>query len=173
MPSPIVHLADVVPQPRPPEFMPPAEVAQRIEMRLGRIGSALGLQHLGCNLVVVPPGKQAFPFHNHRHNDEMFVILAGQGELRFGSTRHPLREGDVVGCPAGGPDTAHAISNTGTTDLRYLALSSQHTPEICDYPDSGKFGVFDAQAATTPGGEPVAFHHFGRVDRPVDYWDGE
>ena len=25
-----------------------------------------------------------------------------------------------------------------TTELRYLAFSSQHTPEICDYPDSGK-----------------------------------
>lgn len=176
MPPPILHLSDVVPQPRPSEFMPPAEVAQRIEMRLGRIGSVLGLRHLGCNLVVVPPGKQAFPFHNHRHNDEMFVILSGQGELRFGTTRQPLREGDVVGCPAGGAETAHAITNTGSAELRYLALSSQHTPEICDYPDSGKFGVFDAPApgaAGAPGNAPVGFHHFGRLDRPVGYWDGE
>ena len=172
MTQPILNLADVQPQPRPPEFMPSGAAAQRIEMRLGRIASVLGLTHLGCSLVVVPPGKQAFPFHSHRHNDELFVVLQGQGELRHGGQRHPLREGDVVGCPAGGPETAHAITNTGTTDLRYLALSSEHTPEICDYPDSGKFGVFDASpaAAAQPGG---SFHHFGRADQPVDYWDGE
>ena len=171
MTPPILNLADVQPLPRPPEFMPSGAAAQRIEMRAGRIASVLGLKHLGCSLVVVPPGKQAFPFHNHRHNDELFVMLSGQGELRHGSQRHPLREGDVVGCPAGGPETAHAITNTGTTELRYLALSSEHTPEICDYPDSGKFGVFDASpAAAQAGGQ---FFHFGRVDQPVGYWDGE
>lgn len=173
MTAPILHLADVPLQPRPPEFMPTGEVAQRIEMQLGRIGSVLGLNLLGCSLVAVPPGKQAFPFHNHRHNDELFVILSGQGELRFGASRHPLREGDVVGCPAGGPDTAHAITNTGSAELRYLALSSQRTPEICDYPDSGKFGVFDALVPAAPGQPPGNFHHFGREDRAVDYWEGE
>jgi len=172
MTHPILNLADLQPQPRPPEFMPTGAAAQRIEMQAARIGSALGLRHLGCSLVVVPPGKQAFPFHSHRHNDELFVVLQGQGELRLGARRHPLREGDLVGCPAGGPETAHAITNTGSADLRYLALSSEHTPEICDYPDSGKFGVFDAgpAAAAWPGG---SFHHFGRESQPVDYWDGE
>jgi len=152
-------------------------VAQRIAMRSGRIGSALGLTHLGCSLVAVPPGRQAFPFHNHRHNDELFMVLDGTGELRLGTSRHPLRAGDVVGCPAGGPETAHAITNTGTTELRYLAFSSQHTPEICDYPDSGKTGWFDDRPVTAhvnaPGAPPQTDHVLVRHGQVVDYWDGE
>ena len=177
MTAPLLHLADLPLLPRPDAWAPPADVAQRIAMRSGRIGSALGLTHLGCSLVAVPPGKQAFPFHNHRHNDELFVVLDGTGELRYGSSRHPLRAGDVVGCPAGGPETAHAITNTGPTELRYLAFSSQHTPEICDYPDSGKTGWFDDRPPTAhvnaPGTPPQTDHVLVRNGQVVDYWDGE
>ena len=102
MPAPLMNLAEVPLLPRPADWAPPPAIAQRIAMRSGRIGSALGLTHLGCSLVAVPPGKQAFPFHNHRHNDELFVVLAGTGELRYGSSRQPLREGDVVGSPPAG-----------------------------------------------------------------------
>lgn len=173
MTSPILNLADVELQPRPPEFQPPGPIAERIEARLGRIGEALGLQQLGCGLVVVAPGKQAFPFHSHRHNDELFVVLAGQGELRYGASRRALREGDVIGCPAGGPETAHAIRNTGHTDLRYLAISSQAVPEICDYPDSGKFAIFDAPPAGISAAGAPAFRFIGRPGQQLDYWDGE
>ena len=171
--NPILHLADVPLLPRPPDWAPPPAAAQRIAMRSGRIGSALGLTHLGCSLVAVPPGRQAFPFHNHRHNDELFVVLDGTGELRYGTSCQPLRAGDVVGCPAGGPETAHAITNTGTTELRYLAFSSQHTPEICDYPDSGKTGWFDDQPGAAPGAPPQTEHVLVRNGQVVDYWDGE
>ncbi len=173
MTNPILNVADVALLPRPAEYLPSGATAQRIEARIGAIGSALGLKLLGCSLVAVPPGKQAFPFHSHWHNDELFVVLAGQGELRFGSSRQPLREGDVVGCPAGGPHTAHAISNTGSSELRYLALSSQNTPEICEYPDSRKTGWYDDRPGATPGDPPVALHAILRDGQPVDYWDGE
>jgi uncharacterized cupin superfamily protein len=45
------------------------------EARLGDIGRRLGAQKLGYNLTVVPPGKRAFPFHNHHINEEMFVVV--------------------------------------------------------------------------------------------------
>lgn len=173
MNPPILNLADVELQPRPPEYQPPGPIAERIEARLGRIGGLLGLHKLGCGLVVVAPGKQAFPFHSHRHNDELFVVLAGQGELRYGASRCALREGDVIGCPAGGPETAHAITNTGPTELRYLAISSQDLPEICDYPDSGKFGIFDAPAPGVSAAAAPAFHFISRAGQHLDYWDGE
>ena len=171
MKPPIVPLAGLAPQPRPDAWLPPPAVAARIEARMLSFGRSLGLTHLGCGLVVVPPGKQAFPLHSHRHNDELFVILSGQGELQWGGQRHPLREGDVVVCPAGGPETAHAIRNTCSTDLRYLALSSEHSPEICDYPDSGKVGFFDSQPQAD--GSLQAFHVITRDGQAVDYWDGE
>jgi len=80
----------------------------------------------------------------------MFFVLEGDGELRFGTERYPLRAHDVVACPTGGPEVARQIVNTGTTTLRYLSLSTVSRVEICEYPDSGKVGVY-ASGEGAPG----------------------
>lgn len=141
--------------------------------RLGGVGRKLGARKLGYNVTVVPPGKRAFPRHSHRVNEEMFFILEGGGELRIGDERHPIRRGDVIACPPGGPETAHQIINTSASaDLKYLAVSTVLSPEIVDYPDSGKFGV---RLGLEPGpdGKPQVFRFIGRSEQSVDYWDGE
>jgi len=173
MPQPVLHLADLPLLPRPAQYLPTGDTAQRIEMSRAMVGAALGLSHLGCSLVEVPPGKQAFAYHSHWRNDEMFVMLSGQGELRLGGQRHALRPGDVVGCPAGGPETAHAITNTGTEALRYLAISTEFIPETCEYPDSGKTVFFDDRPGAVPGSPPQPFRVVLRGGREVDFWDGE
>ena len=43
--------------------------------RRGFIGEKIGARQLGYNLTVVPPGKAQCPFHNHRAEEEMFLIL--------------------------------------------------------------------------------------------------
>lgn len=143
------------------------------EAQIADIGWKIGAVKLGYNVTVVPPGKAAFPFHSHTVNEEMFVILSGSGELRLGDRAYPLRAGDVVACPPGGPETAHQIRNTGQEELRYLAVGTTQYPEITEYPDSGKFGVVHR----VPGapGEPShrVFRHIGRPENAVDYWDGE
>ena len=62
------------------------------------------------------------PFHSHRVNEEMFYVVAGEGEVRLGTERFPIRAGDVIACPPGGPETAHQIINTSNAELRYLAV---------------------------------------------------
>jgi uncharacterized cupin superfamily protein len=140
--------------------------------RIGRIGPIVGAEQLGCSLTVVPAGKKAFPFHAHHANEEMAVILSGAGEVRLGEARHPLRAGDVVAMPAGGPETAHQIVNTGAGELRYLCLSTMRQPEAVEYPDSGKFAV---TAGMPPGGGPrdARLRVIGRAKATLDYWDGE
>jgi uncharacterized cupin superfamily protein len=138
----------------------------------GRIGPLLGMQQLGCSFVVLPPGKRASPFHAHHVNEEMFVILEGTGTLRLGPTEHPVKAGDVIACPAGGPGTAHHLVNTGETDLRYLAISTMVRPEVCEYPDSGKFLLIDKEIEGAGGADPI-FRYVGRAESSLDYWDGE
>jgi uncharacterized cupin superfamily protein len=140
--------------------------------RLGQFGPLIGMKQLGCRLVVLAPGKRAWPFHAHHVNEEMFVILAGSGTLRHGGAEHPVRAGDVIACPAGGPETAHQLINSGDGELRYLAISTMMTPEICEYPDSGKFTVISGSA---PGGDKGARRtwYVGRAERTLDYWEGE
>lgn len=171
MDKPIVNIADVELQPRPAAFAATGDAAQRFDARMGQIAPLIGARQLGYNMTVVPPGKRAFPLHNHHVNEEMFFILEGTGELRVGDQTWPVRPGDVIACPAGGRDRAHQITNTGETEMRYLAVSTKLDPEICEYPDSGKFGMLAKFATET--GEPRMFYFIGREGESLNYWEGE
>jgi len=168
----ILNIADVELQPRPPQFAATGPAAERFDARMGQLATRLGAQKLGYNLTAVPPGKAAFPFHCHRVNEEMFFVIQGTGEVRIGEERHPIRTGDVVACPPGGPESAHQIHNTGSEELRYLAVSTRQYPEVCEYPDSGKFGVL-AEYPPGPDGKPQGFRFIGRPGEQVGYWEGE
>ncbi|MDX2288780.1 MAG: cupin domain-containing protein [Hyphomicrobiaceae bacterium] len=125
----------------------------------------IGARQLGYNLTVLPPGKAQCPFHVHHGEEEMFLILDGEGELRFGRHRYPLRKHDVVACPTGGPEVAHQIINTGTADLTYLAVSTLVGIEVCEYPDSGKVSVLSASGD--------GMRKMFRAESTVDYYDRE
>ena len=135
--------------------------------RRARFSAAIGARRLGYNLTELPPGKAQCPFHSHRAEEEMFLILEGEGELRFGNERYRIRKHDVIACPTGGAEVAHQIINTGSTTMRYLALSNTADVEICEYPDSDKVGIF----ATTPDAPALRALH--RATSSVDYYDGE
>lgn len=135
---------------------------ERYESRGLRIGPLLGAVDLGYGYDIVPPGKRSCPFHSHRAEEEMFFIVRGRGTLRFGSETRPIRAGDVICCPTGGPETAHQIINDSDEDLAYLSISTMKPVEVCEYPDSGKVAAY--------GG---GVRHITRRDAGVDYWDGE
>jgi uncharacterized cupin superfamily protein/pimeloyl-ACP methyl ester carboxylesterase len=171
MGKPVINVADVELLPRPAAFAATGPAAERFDARMGMIGPKVGAQKLGYNITEVPPGRRAFPFHNHRVNEEMFFILEGSGEVRIGSEAHPIRVGDVIACPPGGKETAHQIVNTGSAPLRYLAVSTKLSPDIAEYPDSGKFGVL-AEFGMSADGKPETFRFVGRRGNEVGYWEG-
>jgi uncharacterized cupin superfamily protein len=141
---------------------------KQFAVKWGRVGPLLGLGGLGCAIHVVPPRKKAFPFHRHHVLDELFFIVAGTGEYRFGDETHPVRAGDVVGAPAG--TKPHQLINTGSEELRYLGISSMSPVEVVDYPDSGKVGVM---AGVRNGDFKTAtYARMGRLT-PAEYYDGE
>ena len=134
--------------------------------RYAALGEAVGASQLGYNVTIVPPGKRSCPLHNHHVNEEMFLILAGEGTYRFGDASYPVKTGDIMAAPAGGRETAHHLINTGAVDLKYLSVSTMIDPEICEYPESDKFLV------NSPGtGKP--FRYIGRMANSLDYFDGE
>jgi uncharacterized cupin superfamily protein len=138
----------------------------------GGVGPLVGARQLGYSLMVVPPGKRAYPFHCHHVNEEMFLILEGQGMVRIGEREYPIRKGDVIAAPAGGRDTAHQIVNTSDSELRYLSVSTMIPTEVVEYPDSSKVAVYVGSA---PGEDPAkrTFNHRGRLGPGLEYWDGE
>ncbi len=134
-------------------------------------GRLLGLRNLGISYSEVPVGKSSCPFHNHHQEDELFVILEGEGTYRFGETRQAFKAGDVLGAPAGDRGTAHQIINTGSVTLRYLGVSNMAATEVCEYPDSNKFGVFSRTSGNPT--DKSTLRHLIRDGQSVDYWDGE
>jgi uncharacterized cupin superfamily protein len=133
----------------------------------GQISDHIGARDLGYNLTILPPGKAQCPFHNHHGEEEMFFILEGEGELRFGEERYPIRPHDVIACPTGGRETAHQIINTGTVTMRYLALSRLVALEACEYPDSNKVLVVAGERGRR------SLRKIFRAENTVDYYDRE
>ena len=140
----------------------------RYTSRRATLSDHIGARKLGYNLTVVPPGKTQCPFHNHHVEEEMFFILEGEGELRFGDARYPIRANDVIACPPGGRDVAHQIFNTGTIPMRYLAISTIAEVETCEYPDSNKVSIVSGKR-----GERNLRKMFRAENGDVDYYDRE
>jgi uncharacterized cupin superfamily protein len=171
MTRPVINIDEVAIEERPAFFQPSGAARERFASRSGLVGARIGARLLGYNITAVPPGKRAFPLHNHHANEEMFFILEGSGELRIGEARHAIRKGDIIANPPGGPDTAHQIINTGASEMRYLAVSTMITPETVEYPDSGKVAAYSRQPG--PDGQMRIVRQVGRPESSIDYWDGE
>ena len=138
---------------------------KQFAVKWGRVGPLVGLNGLGCAVHVVPPGKKAFPFHRQ---DELFFVVSGEGEYRFGEKILPVRSGDIVAAPAG--TEAHQLINTGSDDLRYLGISTGGGVDVVDYPDSKKIAV--AAGIKNADFKTATFVGLGRI-APADYYDGE
>ncbi len=108
---------------------------------VARLGPLLGMKDLGCSLVELEPGQKGWPYHLHYGIEELFVVIEGEGSLRYNDEMSPIRSGDVIFAPTG-DGTAHQIINSSDAPLRYLALSTMVSPEVCYYPDSGKYGSY-------------------------------
>ena len=142
----------------------------KFKAKLGRMGPAIGAEKLGAMLTIVEPGKRAFPFHNHHAIEEMFYVIEGGGEYRFGENSYPIKKGDLLSAPTGGVDRAHQIINTGNETLKYLSFSTMETVDAVEYPDSDKFLVFASKDGTP---QNARMQRIGRNDQTAGYFDGE
>jgi len=158
--KPLVNIADVP--------MMERGNSGKFVVQWGRVGPLVGLSGLGCAVHVVPPGKRAFPFHRHHVIEELFYIVSGEGEYRWGDEIYSVKAGDIIGAPAGGK--AHQLLNTGNEDLRYLGISTLGSVDVCDYPDSGKVAV--AAGIQNADFRTATYVGIGRM-QPADYYDGE
>ena len=129
------------------------------------IADAAGSHRTGMSLVTVDPGKYMAPPHCHSAEEEIFVVLDGDGELEIwpsarsggGLETTPLRAGHTVARPAG-TQRPHAI-RAGARGITVLAYGARDPNDITYYPRSGKVSL---------SGVGV----IGRIEQ-LDYHDGE
>jgi len=132
-----------------------------------RLATGTAAQKLGASIDIVAPGKRSCPYHFHYAQEEMFVILEGEGTLRVAGEMLPIRGGDVIFIPPG-PQYPHQIINSSAAPLKYLSIGTRDDPEVVEYPDSGKY-----QAIVRGAGSSRAFVSIQRKENSLDYWDSE
>ena len=114
------------------------------------------------------PGCTQAPYHFHHGGEELLIVLRGTPTLRSPEGERVLKEGEVVHF-ARGPEGAHQLSNHSGEVTRYVMASALPTPEIVEYPDSGKIASM-ARTETTAGGPLFTIN---RLSDAVEYFDGE
>jgi uncharacterized cupin superfamily protein len=136
------------------------------ETRTARIARGTAARKLGASIDVLAPGKRGCPYHLHHAQEEMFIVLEGEGTLRVAGEMLPIKAGDVMFLPAG-PEYPHQIINSSEAPLKYLSISTMEAPEICEYPDSDKFLAEGSLDREKP------FFTIGKRGPALEYWEGE
>jgi len=82
----------------------------------------LGLSGLELSLTQLPPGA-TLPFtHRHKQNEEVYLFVAGEGEIWLDGATSPVREGTVVRIA---PPAYRGLRNTGSTPLTYVCVQAR------------------------------------------------
>jgi uncharacterized cupin superfamily protein len=133
----------------------PPEFAKRMGVRIKRrLGNALGLTHIGVNLVELAPGGQSAMRHWHTSEDEFIYLLQGELTLVTNAGEQVLTPGMAAGFPAGKHDAHHFI-NRSQASARYLEVGERIERDNAFYPDD------DVMWVETEDGV-VAAHKDGR-----------
>jgi uncharacterized cupin superfamily protein len=131
---------------------------------------ATDFEQLGINLTVLAPGEPHGVYH--RENDqEDFLVLAGEALAIVEGEERPLRQWDLLHCPAG---TNHAIIGAGDTPCLVLAVGAR---TLSRGPDWGAYTVDETALRHGVGVEEetteaeVAYARFGK-GKLTRYGDG-
>jgi uncharacterized cupin superfamily protein len=130
---------------RPRNVVALDDVPAIFDGRARRAGEAAGAVATGLNHVVLSAQQRGAPAHCHSQEEELFVVLDGDGVLELwgrggqAPEEHPLKSGDVVSRPAGS-GIAHAI-RPGGQGITYLAYGTREPNDMCFYPQSGRVSL--------------------------------
>ena len=104
--------------------------------RMQDVGRNVGSDKIGLMIQTVAPGKRSSRRHRHLFQEELLIVMAGNGHLLHGDERIPVAAGACV-CYRAGDADAHAFENSGDQDLVIWAFGNRFTYEVALYPDEG------------------------------------
>jgi uncharacterized cupin superfamily protein len=152
---------------RPPTIVNSLDVEP--DARGGRrrrdLARAAGSRWTGLKQIECGPGVLSGPPHVHSAEEEILVVLDGDGTLELTPSQppwaepevHPVRKGSVVARPPG-TGVAHAF-RAGGSGMTLIAWGTRDPNDICWYPRSKK--IFWRGVGV-----------IGRIEQ-LDYWEGE
>lgn len=90
---------------------------------------------LEFHVEILNPKSFSCPYHKHQEEEELFIILKGEGTVRQDDEFYTIKEGDLVLFKTG---VTHQFYNHTDSPMLFFALSNKSHHEICTYPDSNK-----------------------------------
>ena len=89
----------------------------------GRVmaGEALGLTGSELSFNYTPKGGFTPFVHTHKRNEEVYIVLSGEGQFMADGEEFPIQEGSVIRVT---PAAERAIK-AGNTDLCYICIQAE------------------------------------------------
>jgi len=107
-----------------------------IRAKMADVGRTLGSQSIGLTIQTVAPGCFSSRRHKHVFQEEILIVMEGDGVLHHGDERVPVSPGDCI-CYLPEDPEAHTFENTGSSDLVIWAFGNRFPHEVALYPDQG------------------------------------
>jgi uncharacterized cupin superfamily protein len=153
---------------RPQSVVNVDEVEGEAEGRWKPLARSAGAELTGLNWCLQHAGEEGAPPHLHSADEEIFVVLEGEGVLELWPTPQrardgvqqeqlPIRAGHVISRPASS-GIAHTL-RAGAAAMVYLSYGTRRANDVCYSPRSNK----------------IYFRGLGLIARleDLDYDDGE
>jgi uncharacterized cupin superfamily protein len=144
----------------------------RFDARWAPLADRLGAVKLGYGSWIIPPGKVSVPYHYHRVNEEIAIVLGGEVWVRLNGEFHPLEAGDIVALPPGA-DSVHQFLNYADRPAHLLLASTKIPREAIGYPDAEKRGYAVAGLVGDPPMERVLIRDGRVLEGYAGYFEGE
>ena len=123
---------DAIPQTNATGY--PPRFADKVQGRhYRRLAPAAGLADFGASHVVLEPGASSSQRHWHEEEDELLVMIEGEGTLVDDSGDTAMRPGDIAVFPKG-DGNGHVIHNRSDRPCVYVVVGKPSASD-CHYPD--------------------------------------
>lgn len=132
------------------------EVSEKLGRR-PRSTDLLERHPFDVEILRVPAGKAAYPYHVHSAQWEFYHVISGAGIVRHQDGTTPVVPGDAFIFK---PGEAHQLISGDAEDFILYVVADNPIGETHYYPDSGKWGV------------PIPERRLLRSEN-LDYFDGE
>lgn len=112
----------------------------RLFTAVPRLSKVVDSKNLYFDLRMLNPGQFSFPYHFHRHAEELMMIISGTMTLRTEKGFDILKKGDIAFFEMG-ESGVHQFYNHSNEPCTYLDIRTLFGVDICEYPDSGKVNI--------------------------------
>ena len=89
-------------------------------------------------ILRVPAGKIAYPYHSHSAQWEFYHVISGRGTVRHQQGTTAIEPGDAFLFK---PGEAHQIASDSSGDLVLYVVADNPIGESCHYPDTQRWLV--------------------------------